>query len=418
MTQRRLVLAEYHLTGEEAVIFFASAGHPQPDIIRVPFRYAELRELVTVLVGALDVAHVDDHALRTVDAVLEAPVLGRLIEPVLGRLDDDDDVYVVPHGLLHRLPLNAVRVSDGERLVDRHPVVYSPSASVLRYCRANRRTDRRTAVVVGDSSSGSALTFADAQAHQITQLFTTEVLSGPAASHAGLRKRFAAGSRPPALLHVNAHGVFDAAHPMRSGLELPGGRLTAQEMLELDLTGTFVTLAACSSGASATHPGDELLGLVRSLFYAGAPAMLATLWTVDELATAMMLGEFYRLLAEGTPAVAALWRSQRRLGECTAEDVITYIKTVQAGQPATSAAAVRLGTTLAHVLLTAGEYDAAARAADAVTSTADADCRRAAARLARDARLLSRTARPADRERRLYNHPFFWAPFLLIGDWY
>jgi CHAT domain-containing protein len=418
MSERRLALAEYHLTGSEAVIFFATADHPQPDMITVPCDSNDLGRMVVTLTKALDVPHVNDLALQTVDKLLAAPLLDELLKPVFERLDENDDLYIVPHGPLHRLPLHAVLV-DGERLVDRHPVVYSPSTSVLRYCQANRRTERHNAFVVGDSSMDPHLTFSDTQATAIARLFETQVLRGTAASNAEFRKRFAAGTRPPALLHINAHGVFDAEHPMESGLELPGGRLSAQQILDLNLTGTFVTLAACSSGVAATRPGDELLGLVRSLFYAGAPATLVSLWRVDELSTAMMLTEFYRRLAEGEPAVVALWGAQHWLRNRTAGDVVAYVEAVKVGECTVSPLTTRLEATLAHMLLTAGEHEAAAKAVDAAAASAtNAEARRIADTLALRVRMIAWAGIAPDRNQKIYRHPYFWAPFVLIGDWY
>jgi CHAT domain-containing protein len=86
----------------------------------------------------------------------------------------------------------------------------------------------------------------------------------------------------------------------------------------LDLRAELVTLSACEtalgSGAQADVPaGDDWLGFVRAFLFAGASNVLATLWRVDDLATADFMSEFYGLLAEGMRPAEALAITQRRI---------------------------------------------------------------------------------------------------------
>ena len=67
--------------------------------------------------------------------------------------------------------------------------------------------------------------------------------------------------------------------------------MTARDAYELDVGASLVTLSACETGVSAVAPGDELMGLVRGFFYAGAPTLVLSLWTVDDEATAELMSD-------------------------------------------------------------------------------------------------------------------------------
>lgn len=113
---------------------------------------------------------------------------------------------------------------------------------------------------------------------------------------------------------------------MSSSIRLTDGDLTAQDLLGVSLTGTLVVLCACATGVSgAGGGGDEQLGLVRALLYAGAAAVLVGLWKISELAAGILFDSFYRELAEGTASAVALQKAQAELRTCTAATAAEYI---------------------------------------------------------------------------------------------
>jgi CHAT domain-containing protein len=82
--------------------------------------------------------------------------------------------------------------------------------------------------------------------------------------------------------------------------------LTVHDVYNLDLNADLVTLSACDTGVSQVAPGDELLGLARGFFYAGATSLLVSLWAVNDLSTATLMERFYHRLQAGYPKAAAL----------------------------------------------------------------------------------------------------------------
>ena len=91
---------------------------------------------------------------------------------------------------------------------------------------------------------------------------------------------------------------------MFSAIRLADGYLTLYDLYNLKLPAELVALSACVSGVSAVAAGDELLGLARGLFRAGAASLLLTLWEVPDRSTAHFMKAFYRRLGEGTRAAA------------------------------------------------------------------------------------------------------------------
>jgi CHAT domain-containing protein len=115
------------------------------------------------------------------------------------------------------------------------------------------------------------------------------------------------------LIHLACHGRFRADNPLFSALQLSDGWLTVNDAAQLQLQCNLVTLSACETGINAAAPGDELLGLARGFLLAGTPALLMSLWAVDDRATAEFMQHFYRHLQAGVGTAAALRQAQCQL---------------------------------------------------------------------------------------------------------
>jgi CHAT domain-containing protein len=87
------------------------------------------------------------------------------------------------------------------------------------------------------------------------------------------------------------------------------GRLEVREVFSLDLHARLVVLSACETGLGKLSRGDELVGLQRAFLYAGTPAVVTTLWKVDDRATFELIRAFYTRLDSANP-VEALRQAQ------------------------------------------------------------------------------------------------------------
>jgi CHAT domain-containing protein len=122
------------------------------------------------------------------------------------------------------------------------------------------------------------------------------------------------------ILHFATHGLINNEHPALSGLVLSlvdeqgrpqNGFLRLHDIYNLNLPAELVVLSACNTALGKDVRGEGLVGMVRGFMYAGAMRVVASLWKVDDEATAELMKRFYRhMLQEKMPAAAALREAQ------------------------------------------------------------------------------------------------------------
>jgi CHAT domain-containing protein len=125
------------------------------------------------------------------------------------------------------------------------------------------------------------------------------------------------------IVHFATHGLLDNQHPELSGLVLSlvdrqgksqDGFLDLEDVYNLTLPAELVVLSACETGLGKQIAGEGLVGLTRGFMYAGASRVVASLWKVDDVATAELIGRFYRgMLKEGLRPAAALRQAQMEM---------------------------------------------------------------------------------------------------------
>jgi CHAT domain-containing protein len=237
----------------------------------------------------------------------------QLLAPFAAAVAGYQHLVIVPHGPLHYVPFHALH--DGQHyLLEQHEISYLPGASLLRYTSASSRAVGRLAL---GYSYGGKLPHAVAEARAVASVLGGETYLEQAATLARLRAALATCQ----VVHLASHGDFRPDNPLFSGLALADGWLTTLEIFNLHLGASLVTLSACQTGRSTVGGGDELLGLMRALLYAGAASLLLSLWTVEDRSTALLMQTFYGKLAEGSTKGAALRHAQLRfIGAAGAEN--------------------------------------------------------------------------------------------------
>jgi CHAT domain-containing protein/tetratricopeptide (TPR) repeat protein len=231
-----------------------------------------------------------------------------LLRPIEDRLGAQR-LVVVPHRALHYVPFHALY--DGARyVVERREISYTPSAAILHHCLAQPRRALERALLLGVPDERTPRVHDEVTA--LAPLFPdTVALLGEQATLEALHER-APGAD---VLHLACHGQFRPDNPLFSALRLADGWLTVRDAYNLELRCGLVTLSACETGVGAVVPGDELIGLARGFFSAGAPSLLVSLWTVDDVTTAGLMARFYVCLRAGANPAAALRQAQCELLE-------------------------------------------------------------------------------------------------------
>jgi CHAT domain-containing protein len=236
----------------------------------------------------------------------------RLLEPARQQIRGTR-VVIVPHGVLHYLPFGALRSTNGHWLVQDFALSTLPSASVLRYLADKGAGASGQALVVGNPDLGAelALPWAEREARMVGQREPgSTVLVREEATEAQVKKLLGGAG----VVHLATHGELSEDDPLSSAMLLvPGsgedGRLEVREVFALDLHARLVVLSACETGLGKLSRGDELVGLQRAFLYAGTPAVVTTLWKVDDRATFELVRSFYGRLESAGP-VEALRQAQ------------------------------------------------------------------------------------------------------------
>ncbi|MGH2559208.1 MAG: CHAT domain-containing protein [Thermomicrobiales bacterium] len=303
-------VVEYYIAGDEVLAFLMRADCAQIYRRLIPLDDLDrrLRRLRFQIGRGLATPHADgpraERMLADVrrefgelDAALLAPM-----RPDLGNLEQ---LVVVPHGPLHALPCHALW--DGARyLLDACEVSYAPSAGVFARLATRPRIGMGRAPLVVGVEDELAPGIGKEVRRIAPAIGATEVVAG---AEATAERVIAAATHRP-LLHLACHGRFSADHPATSGLKLHDRWLTPREIAALHLGGAHVTLSACDTGRSYVQSGDELLGLARAFFTAGASSILMSLWPVHDATVVDLMTNFYGHLRLGESHVRALRSAQ------------------------------------------------------------------------------------------------------------
>jgi CHAT domain-containing protein len=127
------------------------------------------------------------------------------------------------------------------------------------------------------------------------------------------------------ILHVATHTMVDDEHPQLSGIVLSlfdsqgqprDGFLRMSDIYDLKLSSNLVVLSACNTALGKEVKGEGLIGLTRGFLYAGASGVTASLWKVDDDATAELMKHFYvGMFQRGLTPAAALREAQLKMWE-------------------------------------------------------------------------------------------------------
>jgi CHAT domain-containing protein/uncharacterized protein HemY len=296
-----------------------------------------------------------------------------VLSPVAGKLKKRR-VIVVADGALNYIPFQILQPQPGndEPLVATREVINAPSASILGQLR--QETTRRRAPSKSLAAFGDPVFASNFDQHKNVQskeqiaerqvsnnefwrhalrdieptgdnfdpltlkpLFYTRVELANLRSVAGSDSFVATGFDATrekltqadlaeySILHIATHGILDPKRPEKSGLFLSmfdsegrpqDGFLGLHDIYSLHAPVDLVVLSACRTGLGKDVRGEGLIGLTRGFMYAGASSVVASLWKVDDEATAELMKRFYaNMLHDRMTPAAALRDAQNSIRE-------------------------------------------------------------------------------------------------------
>jgi len=275
-------------------------------------------------------------------------------QPAVKRL------IVVADGALNYIPFQLLPGPSGDPLVASYEIVNAPSASILgqlRHEKEQRHVSSSILAAFGDpvfrsnyaqfkdSASSAVVASAAERGLEVDPdsldpdkiqplVYSKDELNylHDIAGHGAFIARGFDASRPVleqtdfsryAILHFATHGLLDPKNPKKLGLYLSTvdvagrdqeGFITMQDVYNLRVPVSLVVLSACRTGLGEDVRGEGLIGLTRGFMHAGASSVVASLWKVDDEATAELMKYFYtNMLKKGLRPAAALREAQNTL---------------------------------------------------------------------------------------------------------
>jgi len=359
------VLLEYFIGEERSVLFFLTKENLE--IIELPKREA-IEKLVRPAVENLKIRaqtfsneNQRTAALKKADAETEKLLvqLGQtLIFPVAEKIQNRR-LLIVASGILQYVPFAAVKFQNtSEFLIEKNEIINLPSASVVPFLRQmkNRETKPKNLIsILADpvfsaddsriklssrqekSESDSVMRDARIIAPNLRSGFLrllfsrteAQTISDLAAGNqrfvaldfaANLTAATSENLQNSRIVHLATHGIVNSQFPELSSLIFSTvdekgkpreGFLRLHDVYNLRLNADLVVLSACDTSLGKEIKGEGIIGLTRGFMFAGAPSVVASLWQVEDRATANLMKGFYQnLLREKLSPSAALREAQ------------------------------------------------------------------------------------------------------------
>ena len=376
--QRRLldddtVLLEYVLGDERSYVWVATRtsllSFELASRKEIETSARKLHELIVsrqMIVGEPVSTRTERQAKTDAELPSQTELLSKLIlGPLAGKLEKKR-LLVVADGALQYVPFQMLTAPEtGGYLLQKYEIVNLPSASTLALLQsvaANRKPAVKSVAVLADPvfeaddprvvsniknikrprSNDVYLAMRDAgispDGVQIPRLIASgaeaDEIIAVAPSYTGFKavgfdanREIVLGSQLAnyRIIHFATHGLINSERPELSGIVLSlfdneghpqNGFLRLHDIYNLHLPADLVVLSACSTGLGKDVRGEGLIGLTRGFMYAGASGVIASLWKVDDDATAELMKHFYEaLFQQGMSPAAALRHAQLTLSQ-------------------------------------------------------------------------------------------------------
>ena len=441
---------QYFLCEERLLIFLTTADETRAthtniskqDLTRQIQRYRRLIEMQGK--ENLSVLNSSQTASVLLDEI-SLQLYQALIAPIEAFLPQGIRLCIIPHSVLHYLPLNALRTERGNYLMEEIEILYAVSSSIFDWCynqnvdRANTRIVTFANPTIGDG--GWDLPLAGELWASLAETADVRLFSGSEAN----KQAFWQHAPEAAILALDVHNVFNKNYPLSTALRLApvrdnNGAITVREIYLAGkgaFRGRLAVAAVCDGNLgedTGTAAEDELTTLARALHYAGFPTVITSLWRVHDLSAWFLMEFLYGELLKADneagwlPAGEALRKAQmhvaRLSGGQALERCLNQRRRVLKEDSQDIRAAWLEISAIAWIEVHCGNFPAAEQAYECARDafeSAGGDYKNIVAAIDHDVPILRRLREMhpqiPDYERPIFAHPYYWAPFILLGRW-
>jgi CHAT domain-containing protein/tetratricopeptide (TPR) repeat protein len=263
---------------------------------------------------------------------------GKLAEALEANgVPPDSSILWMPQAELGLVPIGlASNPASREILLDRYTIVTVPSLASVEISRRRAESSPAQGSLTAVVNPTGDLGFTVAEGVVIASFFdavTRSILDSKTANSSNVLGSLKKSS----YWHFATHGTFNWKSPRASALLLAEGeRLTIGDMLNQIALGhpRLVVLSACETGFyDFQHAAGEFTGLPGAFLQVGAAGVVGTLWSVDDVSTALIMMRFYELhIVDRVEPARALRSAQLWLRDKTLQELQDFIKRLRSAQ--------------------------------------------------------------------------------------
>jgi CHAT domain-containing protein/Tfp pilus assembly protein PilF len=357
-------LLSYFISEEKSYAFVVSKDSFEVKPLKV--KGNELKALIDRYLSAIKENNIDD--MKRFGNLLYK----KLFEPLENYLDKNNDIIIVPMGELETIPFESFVVDKKKTgrpvfLLEKYRLKYVQGATLLSILRKhyNRENTSNSFIGFGDpvydyenftkeKPEQGSITRTDEEENSIeneikeihrdryaraggildrlpqsgeeiqtiARLFEKKSLKNVAhlREQATEENAKAAGMKDFGYIHFSCHGLLNdefqslVLSQLSPDKSKEDGYLTLNEIMNCDYNARLVVLSACETGKGKMYKGEGVTGLTRAVMYAGTPAVVASLWKVDDTASGELMIHFYQnILEKSMDKVEALRQAKLEL---------------------------------------------------------------------------------------------------------
>lgn len=322
LTDGQTAVLEYAVTGNQLIIFLISKDMVHAEQFSLSSEGKSLHEKLTTWVADFK-GSILSNAPRAELRNQSNTLYNALLKPFEEELNSFSNLIIVPDGALAYLPFEAISQGD-QYLIENFNIKYEPSLTSLTLLQGDNGPNRQDLLAIAGSQFSdsnnqnsnfrknnlSALPSTSMEVDSIASQFQqSTILKNEEVSERKFKEMLQ--NNQYRYLHLATHGIIDEDRPSRSGLVLSAereitassqedGMLRSSEIFGLNIGSDMVVLSACNTGLGKVVKGEGILGMQRAFFYAGASTVVVSLWNVYDRSTASFMHEFYKSLNNRT----------------------------------------------------------------------------------------------------------------------
>jgi len=303
----------YLVTENELYLTLIDAS--QKTVLRLPYT-SDLQNTIQRLYRKSSTLNIEDTSIFEDSYTVYKAIL----KPALQKTKATD-LLIIADDLLHYIPFDALVTSakNPSYLLKTHSISYASSATLLQEHQKKQTNKKSKLLVFAPEFKGETITYNQQrtdmapllynqqEAQYISQYFTGKVYGGNQASIDNFKKEV----KNYSLLHFATHASANDEYPDYSYLAFSNDStasnlLYVKDLYNYQINADLVTLSACQTGIGKLQKGEGMLSLARAFNYAGASAIVTTLWKINDQSTSEIMTSFYQNLSKGLSKKEAL----------------------------------------------------------------------------------------------------------------